>query len=185
MTSPQLILEVADERWTQALAPKSPEQVIEEALTAGYAELLANDKPVSWPADIAWEVSVVLTDDAAIRQLNNDYRGKDKPTNVLSFPQFEAGETVTALPGMETLPIGDLILAHDVVATEAQARDIDVWQHVSHLVVHGLFHLVGLNHEDDQQAELMEQLEVLALRRLDLDDPYRFDLALDQEATAQ
>ncbi|MBV6634153.1 MAG: rRNA maturation RNase YbeY [Alphaproteobacteria bacterium] len=188
MTQPALILEVADDQWAAALAPKTPVQVVQDALNAGHEELIANGKPADWPSELGWEVSVVLTDNDAVRELNRDYRGKDKPTNVLSFPQFETGETVSALPGMEALPIGDLILAQDVVATEAQARDIPIWQHVTHLVVHGLYHLVGLDHEDDEQAAFMEQLEVLALRRLGLDDPYRFDrvgLAVDEEASAQ
>jgi len=121
----------------------------------------------------AVEVSAVLTDDAQVQILNRDYRGKDKPTNVLSFPQLD--EMAESLPDDAAIPLGDLALAYETVASEAKARDIDIGQHVTHLVVHGLLHLVGFDHEDDHSAEAMEQLEIQVMKRLGLPDPYQLD----------
>ena len=109
------------------------------------------------------ELSCLFCDDGAIRALNAQWRGKDKATNVLSFP--------TEGPGAETL-LGDLVLAWGTVAREAEAEGRPVEHHVVHLVVHGTLHLVGSDHDDEAGAEAMEAMEVRALARLGLPDPY-------------
>ena len=113
------------------------------------------------------EVSVVFSDDAHVRKLNAAWRGKDNPTNVLSFPAF-AVELGKKLPPM----LGDIVLAFETVADEAAREDKPLQHHVAHLVVHGLLHLLGYDHQDDAAAEEMESLERRALARLAIPDPY-------------
>jgi probable rRNA maturation factor len=116
------------------------------------------------------EVSVLLADDARVRELNRDWRGKDKPTNVLSFPAWEAGDPA---PAGGPLPLGDVALALETVLREAAAEGKAPEAHLAHLVVHGTLHLLGHDHEDEDEAERMEALEVGALARLGIADPYR------------
>ena len=113
--------------------------------------------------------SVVLGDDALLRSLNRTYRGKDRPTNVLSFP-FQAP------PGAEPVRyLGDVVLAAETVLREAGEQGTAPEHHLQHLVVHGLLHLLGFDHEDDAQAEAMELLEAQILSALGIADPYRAD----------
>lgn len=113
------------------------------------------------------ELSVVFTDDASIRALNAAWRGKDKATNVLSFPAFPA-KPGDRLPPM----LGDIVLAAETVAGEAALEGKPLSHHISHLVIHGLLHLLGHDHEDEAEAEGMEALERSALARLAIPDPY-------------
>jgi probable rRNA maturation factor len=107
------------------------------------------------------EVAIVLMDDAAIHDYNRRYRNKDKPTNVLSFPSAEPDEW------------GDLLLSYDRVLEEAQQQNKRFDDHLIHLLVHGLLHLSGYDHEEDDEAEEMEALEVMILEKLGIADPYR------------
>ncbi|HZR60447.1 MAG TPA: rRNA maturation RNase YbeY [Xanthobacteraceae bacterium] len=111
------------------------------------------------------ELAIVLTDDSAIRVLNRKWRGIDAPTNVLSFP----ADVPAGAPPL----LGDIVLAYDTVAREAQRDGKPFAHHVAHLAVHGFLHLCGYDHERDSDAETMEQLERTILRRLDIPDPYR------------
>jgi probable rRNA maturation factor len=120
------------------------------------------------------EISVKFTDDAEVRSLNAAYRGKDKPTNVLSFPMFEAEllDSLVMADGGEVL-LGDIVLAADVCAHEAEEKAITVRDHAAHLVVHGTLHLLGYDHElGEEQAEAMEKVEREALASLGIADPY-------------
>jgi probable rRNA maturation factor len=124
---------------------------------------------------LAVEVSVKFTGDDEVQGLNASYRGKDKPTNVLSFPMFEAAllPSLAQTDGGEVL-LGDLALAHGVCAREAAEKGIPVADHAAHLVVHGTLHLLGYDHEQgDEAAEAMESLERAALAGLGIGDPYR------------
>ena len=120
------------------------------------------------------EISVRLTADEEVRQLNAQYRGKDKPTNVLSFPMIQPDllDTVTQNSDDGEVLLGDIVLAHGVCAAEAAERGISVADHATHLVVHGVLHLLGYDHQDDDEAEGMEAIERDALSSLGLADPY-------------
>jgi probable rRNA maturation factor len=115
------------------------------------------------PSEIC-EVTVVLTDDDEMRALNLTWRGKDKPTNVLSFP---AGDEPGA-PGF----LGDVVIAYETALDEARAENIGFADHVSHLMVHGMLHLLGFDHLQEDEAERMEDLERKALASLGIADPY-------------
>ena len=111
-------------------------------------------------------VTVLLTDDAAVQDLNARFRGKDAPTNVLSFPA-----PATAHPHL-----GDIAVAHGVCAREAAAQGKTLADHLSHLVVHGVLHLLGYDHQADATADAMEAMERDILSKLGVADPYRQDL---------
>jgi probable rRNA maturation factor len=112
------------------------------------------------------ELSIVLTDDAGIAALNRSWRGKDGPTNVLSFPAMPP-DRVAVSP-----LLGDIVLAYETIEREAAALRIGFVAHFTHLVVHGLLHLFGHDHQADDEAGTMERLETAVLAALGLEDPY-------------
>jgi probable rRNA maturation factor len=118
------------------------------------------------------ELGVRLTGDAEVRELNSQWRGKDKPTNVLSFPMADPDELEDGAADGPELMLGDIVLARGVCAAEAEEKAISIEQHASHLLVHGTLHLLGYDHHDDDSAADMEAREVRALARLGIADPY-------------
>jgi probable rRNA maturation factor len=120
------------------------------------------------------ELSVRFTCDEEVRSLNAQYRGRDKATNVLSFPMVEPDLIdAIAVGGEGELLLGDIVLAHGVCAREAADKGISAEQHATHLVVHGTLHLLGYDHETgEDDADAMEQVERAALAALGFPDPY-------------
>jgi len=116
------------------------------------------------------ELAVMLTDDEGIRTLNRNWRGIDKPTNVLSFPALQP----TAPPGDDNPPrmLGDIAIAYETLRREADEEQKPFDHHLSHLAVHGFLHLIGYDHETDAEAEAMEALEREVLAQLGIPDPY-------------
>jgi probable rRNA maturation factor len=126
-------------------------------------------------AGLAVEVSVKFTGDDEVQSLNASWRGKDKATNVLSFPMVEADllPALAASQGREAM-LGDVVLAHGVCTREAAEKGVSVADHAAHLVVHGTLHLLGYDHEQgDEAAEAMEKIERAALAEIGIADPYR------------
>lgn len=111
------------------------------------------------------ELSIALVSDADIQALNRDYRHKDKPTNVLSFP-------AAFVSGGPTPLLGDIVLAFETVMREATEKAISAEHHVTHLLIHGFLHLQGYDHETEAEAAKMEALEIAALAALNIDNPY-------------
>lgn len=109
------------------------------------------------------ELSIVLCDDSFIQNLNRNWRGKDKATDVLSFPADPSARHVT---------MGDIVVAYETSAAEARSEDRALGDHLAHLVIHGTLHLLGYDHETDQEADTMERLERAALLRLGIVSPY-------------
>ncbi|MFJ5367621.1 rRNA maturation RNase YbeY [Bosea sp. CER48] len=133
--------------------------LIDEALAAGLD--VAPRKPMAGA-----ELSMLLTDDRRIRIVNRDWRGFDKATNVLSFPAAPP-ERIAGSP-----LLGDIVIAFETVEREARAESKDIADHLRHLVIHGLLHLLGEDHETEAEARRMEALEVEALASLGIADPY-------------
>ncbi|PTQ11441.1 rRNA maturation RNase YbeY [Sphingomonas oleivorans] len=132
--------------------------------------------PYGWIVErpFAAEISVRLTDDEEVRILNRDYRGKDKPTNVLSFPMIQR-DMLDALDDSDDgeVLLGDIVLAHGVTMREAAEKQVPTETHATHLIVHGTLHLLGYDHEEgDAEAEAMEDIERAALASIGIDDPY-------------
>jgi len=118
----------------------------------------------------AFEVSVKFSDDAEVRALNAGYRGKDTPTNVLSFPMMSADEL--ASPPVQGGLLGDIVLAAETCGREAAEKGVAVADHASHLIIHGTLHLLGHDHDEEARAETMEGIERMALDRIGIADPY-------------
>lgn len=146
---------ISDTRWTST----EPEELAELCLAAVRDE--TGDPRVDRMT------SALFTSDEEVHTLNREWRGKDKPTNVLSFP----AEVIPALPE-EVQPLGDLALAFETCAREAEEKAIPMREHTAHLIVHGLLHLLGYDHIGEDEAEVMEDLEKRILTRLGISDPY-------------
>jgi len=149
-----------------------------------------------WPADVEWDAltvrahaalgtvepaldnprltaSVLFTSDEEVHALNREWRGKDKPTNVLSFPMLEREDLLDLAPEGPPEMLGDIALAAGTCAREAAEKGVPLETHATHLLIHGLLHLAGHDHVDsDAQAEAMEALEIAALAKLGIGDPY-------------
>ena len=164
-----MMLEVAvesDEEWDSS---RSWQQVAQSAAEAAIAEsafpdLATSGRPV--------ELSVRLTSDEHVRALNSEWRRKDKPTNVLSFPMAEEYELRDENVAERELMLGDIVLAHGVCEAEAADKGISFEDHAAHLLVHGTLHLLGYDHHADPEAADMEEREVRALARLGIANPY-------------
>src|SRR5918996_5912728 len=159
----------ADEEWDSStdwslLARRAAEAAVAESAFPQLAE-----------AGRVVELSVRLTTDEDVRALNAHWRGKDKPTNVLSFPMSEQYELEQADEDGPELMLGDIVLARGVCEREAAEKVIPVERHAAHLLVHGTLHLLGHDHMDDDSAADMEAREVRALARLGIADPYEGD----------
>lgn len=153
---PVIDVVMEDERWSLMT---DVEAMVKRA---GLHAALRSGLPLRDDAEIA----VLLADDAMIRQLNAQWRAKDKPTNVLSFPAVE----MKKIPDAPML--GDIIIARETVLREADEEGKMPGHHLQHLVVHGVLHLLGYDHEDDDEAERMEALERAVLSELGIPDPY-------------
>lgn len=125
------------------------------------------------PDERLYEVSVVLADDVMLQQLNNQYRGKEAPTNVLSFSSDLANDEI--IPDGEPRPLGDIILSWDTLSREASDLKIEMRDHFTHLLVHGMLHLLGFDHENDEDATEMETCEVEILSDMGIANPYLLD----------
>ena len=160
-----------------ALSVESPwpagdwEALAHRAATAAM-ERTPHGEMLGYPVTV--EISIRLTTDAEVQTLNNQYRHKDKPTNVLSFPMVQADllDTIDQNSDDGEVLLGDIVLAYGVCAAEAEERGIPIEQHATHLIVHGTLHLLGYDHLEDHEAEAMEAIEIDALAALGLADPY-------------
>jgi len=153
-----------------------PYGLVEGAARAAFAAA----EPPGVLGEGAAEMSLVLADDALVRTLNRDYRDKDRPTNVLSFALLDDLDTLEGQDDDDVLAtdagmpilIGDVILAYETVLREAGEQGKSFENHLTHLVIHGVLHLLGYDHETDPDADRMERLETSILARLGIADPY-------------
>lgn len=158
----ELAVSLHDDAWrdicpgTEMLAEAAARAALAEAAPAGETPLV---------------VGLVLTGDAEQRHLNRTYRGIDRPTNVLSFALADGTP-----PAGAPLLLGDVVLAYETVAREAAEQKKPLAEHLQHLVVHGVLHLLGFDHENDTEAAKMEALEVEILQDLGVPDPYRITM---------
>ena len=159
-SAPELDIVIASDRW-----PSQAEAIVRGALDAAAQTAGGNFAGRT--------LAVLLADDAAVRGLNASFRGIDNPTNVLSFP---------AAPNDPARPLGDIAIAFETTAREAQVENKPFANHLSHLAVHGFLHLIGYDHEQDAQAEEMELLERRILAVLGVPDPYALEESLSEAA---
>jgi probable rRNA maturation factor len=164
-SSPSIEVAVGNGAWRTTVT--DPEAFVREAAIAALRAF--PDLIDGHPLDNLVEVGIRLTDDAEQRALNRDYRGQDKPTNVLSFPGDDPA--MPRAPGQPLL-LGDIALALETTVREADELGRTVEAHIAHLVVHGVLHLLGHDHLDDAEALAMEALETRVLAGLGYADPY-------------
>ncbi len=164
----EIEISIEDPRWAEL----GLEGLAHRAIASALAHLKMDAQ--------AAEVSVLACNDARISDLNAEFRGKTTPTNVLSWPAEERGAPIDGgnplpvEPDFDgTLELGDIAISYDTCVLEAQAAGRTMADHVTHLTVHGLLHLLGYDHERDADATLMESIEVEILGKLGIDDPYR------------
>jgi probable rRNA maturation factor len=150
-------IEVEDEAWLALPGLEALARECVEAALAGAGE----DAPDC-------EIALLFTSDDAIAEINAEWRGKAKPTNVLSFPAPED----MPVPDGEPRPLGDIVLAHGVIARESAEQGKTLRDHTAHLIVHGVLHLLGFDHETEEEAHEMERLETDILKGLGIADPY-------------
>lgn len=156
----EIDISVQDERWCVTI----PEI---EALTCTAITKVLEQSEYS---DKSLEVSIVLADDDFVQQLNKTYRHKDKPTNVLSFPQTEIGDV-----NEQSLPLinlGDIIIAYETIIKESEEQNKTITDHYTHMLVHGGLHLLHYDHQTDNEAQIMEALEAAILNTMDIKNPY-------------
>lgn len=157
----ELVLE--DEAWEAACGgAEALERLAQGCAAAVVAEML--DSEPDFDLDDGAEVNLLFCDDARIKELNRDFRGKDKPTNVLSFPGPETFDGPVAL--------GDIALARETILREAVEQAKTAENHLRHMIVHGVLHLLGFDHEEDDEAEEMEAMEIAILARLGVENPF-------------
>jgi probable rRNA maturation factor len=172
---------VASDRWkknakTAAKATTASAQaIVRRAVTRAAAAVLSPSKG---------ELAIVLADDASIRLLNRDWRGVDAATNVLSFPAKPANGNKSTNGKKNAEHLGDIVLAFETITREARGEGKPFAHHLAHLAVHGFLHLVGYDHERDQDAQVMEDAERAILRQLAIPDPYRPNVGAPKPARA-
>jgi probable rRNA maturation factor len=173
-TAPSLriAIEIADKAWAKALpdAEKLARRVARKTILAALDAKSLPRKRLSEAGK--FELGLTLDSDRAVRHLNRDFRGKDKPTNVLSFAALDAGLPPKGVPASYPWALGDIVLALGTIKAEAKEQGKTLSQHTCHLVVHGVLHLLGFDHEKARQASAMEKLEREILAGLGLPDPY-------------
>ncbi|MDX9689595.1 MAG: rRNA maturation RNase YbeY [Proteobacteria bacterium] len=162
---------------TVASVPWSRITGLEKRLQAAAALTLAVLPEALLPVARQAEANVLLTTDRAVQRLNRDFRGKDKPTNVLSFPQFEARDLMALAKkrnfnDKNPICVGDIAIAYGTVAKEAKAEGKTILDHATHLTIHGLLHLFGYDHDTLVRANKMEKVEKEVMASLGLPDPY-------------
>ena len=142
-----------------------------EALAARAAAAAGEGEPCLGNSRLV--ASILFTSDAEVHVLNREWRGRDKPTNVLSFPMLARAELVALAPEGPPVMLGDIALSFETCAREAADKGVPLADHAAHLIVHGLLHLAGHDHVDSEaEAEAMEALEVAILAKLAIPDPY-------------
>ena len=145
---------------------------LQEQLMHLFKRLAQESKSIlTFPEKGQWHVDVLLSNRETVCALNRQYRGKNKPTNVLSFPQTAGIESLTGMS--QTCLLGDIVLCWEVLHAEALEQKKTIIHHIAHLFVHGLLHLLGFDHENEEDAERMETLEVSILDSVGIPDPYR------------
>lgn len=159
--SHRLDIEISYDAEAWATALPAVEVIVHDAATAAWISGGGDERAVEGA-----EISVMLTDNASIAALNRKFRSKDNPTNVLSFPADDPGA-----PGRRRL-LGDVVLAFETLRDEAREQDKALADHVSHMVVHGVLHLLGYDHKTNDDAAIMEELETRILAGLGVADPY-------------
>lgn len=180
-SSLNLLVEIDDDRWASLKSDSLWHDFFLKCVHLVLKRFLLDD--------ISWELSFVLTNDSSIEAINRDHRQKDKPTNVLSFPQFDnaVNEKESILRMYDGLfkadehfflPLGDIVLSFETIQKESLEQSKTMMDHVCHLVIHSVLHLLGFDHQTEDQASVMEKFEIDFLETLGIKNPYEVESSL-------
>ena len=171
MNKPELNIVINDSRWEDKLA--TIDDLCRHIFTTTFAFMAKEEPSELFTTKAALNVNLSLSNDEEVHRLNKEFRNMDKPTNVLSFANVDDPDFEEELANStEVLELGDIIIALETLEREAQEQSISLQDHLSHLLVHGLLHLLGYDHQEDDEAEHMESLEVKILQQLNIKNPY-------------
>ncbi len=163
----RLCVVLDDERWPENIAGAA-DAVFDAAI--GYLQKNKLGEKIGFFKPVV--VNLCLSNNQNVRKLNAEFRGLDKPTNVLSFANIDDEEFVSDLKTAKEAEIGDIIIALETLQEETKQKNIALEHHFAHLLVHGILHLFGYDHQNDDEAEEMEQIEIEILKQLNINNPY-------------
>ncbi|MCQ2734349.1 MAG: rRNA maturation RNase YbeY [Alphaproteobacteria bacterium] len=161
---------IEDKRWCEKIA--DVEQVIEKVKSAAFDYLRIHENLDVLQQEKPLEINVCLSDDTTVHQLNKEFRGMDKPTNVLSFANLDFENFAIENEPFNEIELGDIIVAYETMCREAEAENITLYAHFCHLLVHGFLHILGFDHITEEEAVYMENFEKEILQNIGIDNPY-------------
>ena len=171
MNKPELNIVINDSRWEDKLS--AIDDLCRHVFTTTFAFMAKEEPSELFTAKATLVVNLSLSNDEEVHRLNKEFRNMDKPTNVLSFANVDDPDFDEELANADDfLELGDIIIALETLEREAQGQSISLQDHLSHLLVHGLLHLLGYDHQEDEEAEHMEGLEIKILQHLNIKNPY-------------
>ena len=170
MSKTHLFLSEEDTRWQTALP--NANELADSVVSAVFKDVLSNEELDFLDGQKPVIIGLNLSNDGKVQELNRDYRGLDKPTNVLSFANLDAPDFYNDLALYEEVELGDIIIALETLEREADIKGISLADHYCHLFAHGLLHLLGFDHIEDAEAEKMESAEIRILATLNINNPY-------------
>ena len=165
-----LNLTIEDQRWCEAIADMT--QVAEKVKAAAFGYLQTHENLGILKSEKPLGINVCLSNDATVQQLNKQFRGMDKPTNVLSFANLDFENFASENEPFAEIELGDIIVAYETMVREAEAENITLYAHFCHLLTHGFLHILGFDHMTDEEAEYMERVEKEILQSIGIDNPY-------------
>ena len=171
MNKTTLLMTQEEPAWSTALP--DVEQLSDRVMAAVFADVTKHEEIDFLDGQKPIIVSLNLSNDTNVQILNRDYRGLDKPTNVLSFANIDDPDFYTDLTLYEEVDLGSIIIALETLQREAEIKQIPLSDHYCHLLVHGLLHLLGFDHIEDEEAEYMEAAEIRILATLNINNPYK------------
>lgn len=170
MSNTQLIITVEDKGWDSAL--ENIGELSNHVLTTVFDYIQSLEELSFWDGQKPLLVNLCLSNNARVQELNRDFRGMDKPTNVLSFANIDDENFAQDSEIYDEIELGDIIIALETLQQEASVKNISLHNHYIHLLTHGLLHLLGFDHIQDDEAEYMEGCEISILEKLNIKNPY-------------
>ena len=170
MNKQLLNLVIDDERWNEALPEVA--ELCDKIIFKVFEFIEHNDPSELFESSLPLSVNLSLSNDEEVHKLNKEFRGMDKPTNVLSFANIDDEFFDLEPDDAEAVELGDIIIALETLQREAETKGITLKDHFCHLFIHGLLHLLGYDHQDDEEAEEMEAYEVMILQEFAIKNPY-------------
>lgn len=170
MNDNSLNIIIEDEQWDQAL--ESIKDLSNHVFSQVIADIKQNEAIDFLELGKPLEINLSLSNDAEVQKLNAEFRHLDKPTNVLSFANIDDESFEETLADSPVIELGDIIIALETLQKEAILKNISLHNHYCHLLTHGLLHLLGFDHQDDEDAEAMENIEIQILQNMNINNPY-------------